>query len=243
MKIIQNEMRATLVVNAFFQITNVYYHATRKQVNIQNSFQSNDNFKMIYIKIKSYASYIFAALYLYLKEQFWNKKNVFCVLDNQILELQNLNSQIILSNLSHKHETRNTFYLVTWKGNTLWQWNTFYLVTWKGNTLWQWNTFYLITWKGNTLWQWNTFYLVTWKGNTPWQWNVANLCNIAQENFLSKNSSSRTVFLFHWTLCKKESVKVCMLTYWHILMVLLFHIHFISYQFVSKISFSNKDCA
>lgn len=69
-KIIQNEMRATLVVNAFFQITNVYYHATRKQVNIQNSFQSNDNFKMIYIKIKSYASYIFAALYLYLKEQF-----------------------------------------------------------------------------------------------------------------------------------------------------------------------------
>ena len=83
----------------------------------------------------------------------------------------------------------NTFYLVTWKGNTLWQWNTFYLVTWKGNTLWQWNTFYLITWKGNTLWQWNTFYLVTWKGNTPWQWNVANLCNIAQENFLSKNST------------------------------------------------------
>ena len=62
-------------------MTNLCYHATRKQVNIQTGFHLNDDGKMVYIKTKVYAPYIFATLCLK-ESNFETKKN-----DVQILEL------------------------------------------------------------------------------------------------------------------------------------------------------------
>ena len=67
---------------------------------------------------KGFVHYIFASLFLSLKEHLWNKKKKFFIWLQKLLDIQTL-----WHHQMPKHKTRNTYYWITWEANTVCWWN------------------------------------------------------------------------------------------------------------------------
>ena len=85
------------------------------------------------IKFKGCVRYILASLfYMSKREHLWNKENVFCFTLKarfvlEIFKFKPTFNQVIQISWRHqmpKHETRNTFYRITWEVDAVWYWNS-----------------------------------------------------------------------------------------------------------------------
>ena len=96
---------------------------------IRYSYQNWLNNSWFFINIKGCVRYIFASLFLSLKEStFETKQNVFISLQKLFLfsrkpNFRVLDIQISLRHQMPKHKTRSIFYWITWEANTICKWN------------------------------------------------------------------------------------------------------------------------
>ena len=89
--------------------------------------QARNKNTLVQIFFKGCVCYIFASLFFMSKwEQLWNKekhflfhfKSFFRFRDNQIFNFSDI--QLSWCDQMPKHETRSTFYRITWEVNTIW---------------------------------------------------------------------------------------------------------------------------
>ena len=89
----------------------------------------DDEFWMIVFSVKGCVRYIFASLFCMSKrEHLWNKEKCFLLhfksssrlLDNQLSTFWIFKCHDVIKCPSMKHETRNTYYWITWEENAVW---------------------------------------------------------------------------------------------------------------------------